>query len=161
MDIFAGSDCAVYSLKPDKSSAYKIEGSALSILTETLGDGTLVQIADVQVDDQDIALPVVATDNVRVLFKFGRDFGSVNIIGRIYRGALSGSCANYDVVMRIKDAFDEARLSATSNPTIVSVAGANGYPVYPIHFKLSDAQGETNSIGFVIGCILAPDPEGK
>lgn len=154
MEIFTSSDSAVVTNGRSRSSAYKISGSSLSQLTYYSAKGALIMINDVMVKDNDIALPVVATDDVRVLFKFGQDFGSLVISGRAYLG--SKSCGDMRLLNIIQSAFDRARLSATENPTQVSVAGSRAYPVYPVSLQFSDTQAITNSVGFSIQCIIAP-----
>ena len=154
MEIFTSSDAAVVTNGRGRSSAYKITGSALSQLTSYSAQGALIMINDVTIKDNDIALPVVATDDVRVLFRFGQDFGSLVISGRAYLGAKS--CGDMTLLNVIQSAFDGARLSATEKPTQVSVAGSRAYPVYPVALQFSDTQAVTNSVGFSIQCIIAP-----
>lgn len=154
MDITTSFDSAVISSSQKKTSAYEIRGSALEQLTNYSNKGSAIIINDVTTIDKDIALPVVATDNVRVLFKFGQDFGTVVINGRAYLGAKD--CGDQQLIGVIQKAFDQSRLAKVNTPTKVSIAGSKAYPVYPVELKISETQAVTNSVGFSIVCILAP-----
>lgn len=154
MNIMTSSDSAVITNAGARSTAFKIRGSALSVLTSYTANGAAIIIDDISLEDKDIALPVVATDNVRVLFRFGQDFGTVVISGRAYLGA--PACGNKRILGVIQSAFDSARLSKSKKPTKVSVAGSKAYPVYPVSMKISNTQAATNSVGFSIICLLAP-----
>lgn len=152
--VMTDQDCAVLWKEQGSGRAYKIEGSSLSKLTSGSSQGSLILITDVVIEDVDIALPVVAADDVRVLFKFGKDFGSLTIVGRIFSG--NAACGSH-LIKDVEDAFNSARLAKTTNPTKVSIAGGKSYASYPIKLRFSDTQAATNSVGFSIQCIIAPD----
>lgn len=152
--IMTGSDSAVIK-SGSAASAYKIEGSALSKLTKASEKGGVILITDVVIEDSDIALPVVATDDKRVLFKFGKDFGTVIITGRVYLGAKD--CKSKTLLRTVQDAFDASRLSKASAPTKVSIAEAKAFPMYPTKLRFADTDPVTNSVGFTIYGILVPE----
>lgn len=159
--VFTATDAAVFSDAGGGTSkkAYDIRGPLEAIMGVGTSRGTLLVISDVVIEDKDIALPVVAVDDKRVLFKFGKDFGALVIDGRLYMG--NQVCGDSSSLQKLQDAFEAARLTKADEPSKVSIAWSHAYPVYPVALKFSGTDPKTNSIGFAIQCIIAPVKELK
>lgn len=157
----------VVSTSNSRSSAYKLEdaGSLGTAISGSVSDGSVVLIDDVSVNDKDIALPVVATDDFRALYRFGRDFGTLTISGVVYLGPTDckgGKGSGTDTLLKsIVSGYDEVRLSARKTPMKVSIAADQAYPCYPVQLTIEHPDAEYNSIRFQIGCILAPTSTGS
>lgn len=146
-----------------KSSAYKIQGGSLGrVLTQQgVTNKGVILIDGIVIKDSDITLPVVAVDDYRVLFRFGKNFGSVQIAGTIYLGPTDcGNGRNSKLVRQVSNAFEQDRVSKKGKPIKVSVASGEAYPCYPVDLTFSQVDADKNSIKYNIECILAPVPSG-
>lgn len=146
-----------------KSSAYKIAGGSLGrVLTQqgVVNKGVIL-IDGVIIKDKDIVLPVTALDDYRVLYRFGKDFGNVQIVGTIYLGPVDcGNGRNSKLVKQLASAFEQDRVSNHDTPIKVSIASGEAYPCYPFDLTFAQVDADKNSIKYTIECILAPVQSG-
>lgn len=110
-------------------------------------------ITDVDVADKDITLPVVALDDKRVLYSFGKNFGEAHVMGIIF---IFGCNRVTDALAGMQNAFNAYRVSSALSPINLSIIGSGGYRVYPVQLKFSNAESKRQFIMFTVSCILAP-----
>ena len=153
----------VVSRKETRSSAYSIQGSLGEVLT-SLGvqSGSVLLLNDVAITDQDLLAEVPAVDGYRIIFRFGKGFGTVSIRGTIYLGPVDcKGKGKSSIVAKLDDAFEKARISNKDTPEMVSIAGGQAYPFYPIKLEKGNANAVFNAITFTITGIIAPTPSGS
>lgn len=128
--LFPGRGAVITLNNKGGSPVFKLQnaGSLSSILSGNgggqVGSG-LVLVGDVSISDSDIALPVVATDNFRALYRFGKDFGKAVISGTVFMGATSGcSGGGSKALAQLIKGYESARLSAKKKPAKLSTSGA-------------------------------------
>lgn len=115
-------------------------------------------ITDIDFEDSDVILPIVALDDKRVLYSFGKNFGKATISGLIY---LFNCRAGSLIAQRLYEAFNKVRSSAKSTPSNLSIVGGiSGIKVYPISLRFANADAKNQSIGFSISCVVAPITNG-
>lgn len=151
----------VLTTKRNRSSAYKIkDAEALSsILQQGPSNGSVALVTNIDIQDQDLPLPIVGTDDYRVLFQFGRDFGMLTIVLTVFMGAVDGPCKSKGKILsQINQAFEQIRLSSRQKPISVSIADGKAYKCYPVKLMEGQVDAEHNSIQVQINCILAPTP---
>lgn len=151
----------VLTTKKNRSSAFKVKdaGSLSSILEKGPENGSVVLVSNIDLSEQDLPLPIVGTDDYRVLFQFGRDFGTLSIVLTVYMGAVDGPCKAKDKILaEVIQAFEQIRLSARPTPISVSIAGGKAYKCYPIKISIGQADPVYNMIQVQINCIVAPLP---
>lgn len=145
------------------SPVFKLQNAgALSSIMSGNGGGRvgsgLILVGDVSISDSDISLPVVATDNFRALYRFGKDFGKAVISGTAFLGATSGcSGGGSQVLSKLVSGFESARLSTKKSPAKLSVVGGKAYPLYFVGFELSGVKADQNSIDFKLIAIIAAE----
>lgn len=153
----------VVSTKEGRSSCYDIQGALGEVLTSTgVQSGGVLLLNDVAIADQDLLAEVPAVDGYRIIFRFGKGFGSVTIRGTIYLGPVDCSSMSMSLlVQKLDDAFEKARISNKDTPEMVSIAGGQAYPFYPIKLEKGNANPIFNAITFTITGIIAPTPSGS
>ena len=118
----------------------------------------VVVIEDVSFVDQDITLPVVALDDKRVFYTFGKNFGGLVLTGSIFFGC--GEVSMFPAMSTIQDTFDEIRVSSSKEPLTLSIVGGFSCKVYVQQLEFMQAMPAFQSIKFRISCTVVP-PSNK
>lgn len=115
---------------------------------------SFVLIQQVEYEDSDVLLPVVAVDDKRVLYGFGKDFGKLYITGILCLYAGEG---RKQIIATLQKAFDKARATKNGKPITVS-HGPSGLTIkfYAAGIKLFNANPNANHISFGITGLVAP-----
>lgn len=151
----------VVTTKKNRSSAFKVQdaGALSSLLEKGPESGSLVLVSNIDLSEQDLPLPIIGTDDYRVLFQFGRDFGTLSVVLMVFMGAVDGPCKAKDKILaEITQAFEQIRLSSRPSPISVSIAGGKAYKCYPIKISIGQIDSAFNTVQVQINCIVAPIP---
>lgn len=153
--LFKGHGAVVALSNGSRSSTFKLSGGALSgVFSAGVSGGSIALIGGVDFIDKDIAITVTCTDDYRLLYSFGKDFGSCTIAGTVFLG--SKACGGGSSALgKLVGAFNSDRLSNKKSPLQLSIAGAKAYPVYVIQLELKNVDTKMNSVDFAIDCIVA------
>lgn len=148
-DFLTGAGCVVRVKGSGTSGAYKISGWK----TGQIGNG-LITIDNIQPTENDIATPVVAVDDHRALYKFGKNFGQIQVNGTIYLGRADNTSNN--VIGAVKGAFDSLRLSSKSSPVNVSITSGYKCKAYFTGLSFGQADPNYNKLTYVLTGLIAP-----
>lgn len=150
----SASDAPVWSIGDDSSSPFK---TFLSHNTCPY----YVLIQNIEYEDNDVVLPIVAVDDARVLYGFGKDFGKLFITGLLCIPTSEVSDENgrkqtTNLIDELNTAFNKTRSTATAKP--VNISGAMGFKTkaYIIGMKLHSANPQSNTIQFTLTGLVAP-----
>ena len=115
----------------------------------------IVIIQNVDYEDNDVLLPIVAVDDHRVLYGFGKDFGKIYISGII---CLSPNTQKGDeLVTLLQNEFNSTRATVKEKPiTISHTTSGISIKFYAIGIKLHNANPNANYIGFTISGLVTP-----
>jgi hypothetical protein len=147
-DFLTSAGCVVKVKGKGSSGAYKIQGWP----TGQVGTG-LITIDDILPEETDIATPVVAVDDHRALYKFGRNFGSITVRGTIYLGANTKPSS---AVQSVSKAFESLRLSSESKPVNVSITSGYKCKAYFTQFAFGQADPDKNKIAYAMLGTITP-----
>lgn len=149
-DFLTGAGCVVR-VKGNKGTAgaYEIQGWPVG----QTGNG-LITIDDIQTTEQDIATPIVAVDDHRALYKFGKNFGSITVSGTIYLGSVKDKPET--IIQKVTSAFNQLRLSSKSEPVDVSISSGYKCKVYFTQLGFGQANAEFNKISYKLVGLIAP-----
>lgn len=135
----------------------------LSGLTDALqsfrskGAPNIAIIDDVAFVDQDITLPVVALDDKRVFYTFGKNFGQLMLTGTLYAGC---GKPEFPAIKALQDAFDQLRVSSSKTPETLSIVGGFSCKVYIQQLEIMQAIPAVQSIKFRVTCTVVPPSNG-
>ena len=118
-------------------------------------DDSPVILTGVQLNDQDLVLPVVTLDGFRIMYTFGEDFGSLNIVGMALLGA-AGS--NGTAIKNVQNWFTANRVSRKEDTISVSLGGGGSYEVYVTGLTIAEADTNFHIQPFVIVGRIAVAP---
>lgn len=149
-NFLTGAGCVVRVNGRGSGGAYKINGWPVG----QIGKG-LITIDDIQVTERDIATPIVAVDDHRALYKFGKNFGEITVRGTIYLGSASNK--SNGVVQRVTKAFKSLRLSSKSTPVNVSITSGYKCKAYFTQFTFGEADPNFNKVSYIMGGLVAPN----
>lgn len=111
-----------------------------------------VLITGVSYNENDVVLPVVALDDKRILYSFGKNFGQFSLHGTIY---LFGCETDTMMIERLMSTFESKRVSKAKKPINFST-GDYSAKVYPQEVTLQNGNTARQSIDFTVTCIVAP-----
>lgn len=112
-------------------------------------------IHNVTVKYSDTVIPVVGTDDARVLYTFGKNFGQISVTGTIFIGATDKKPAEYSSKLRQK--FNKSSVSARQKPCTVSGPGlGKNTKAYWISLDFPTSDADKNTMQFVLNGIIAP-----
>lgn len=148
-DFLTGAGCVVRVKGQGTAGAYDIQGWPVGIM----GSG-LITIDDIQTTEQDIATPVVAVDDHRALYKFGKNFGHITVSGTIYLGSVKDKPET--IIQKVTSAFNDLRLSSKSEPVDVSISSGYKCKAYFTQFGFGQADAEFNKIAYKMVGLIAP-----
>lgn len=118
-------------------------------------------ILNVEYEDNDVLLPIVAVDDHRVLYGFGKDFGKIYISGIICLSPNSKKKNGEGLMKEFQDAFDKSRAITLKTPMTISHASGFAAHFYATGIKLYNANPQANHISFVINGLIAPVTNGN
>lgn len=149
LDLLTGAGCVV-KVKGSGQSAYKISGWP----SGKVGAG-LITIDDIQPTEADIASPVVAVDDHRAIYRFGSNFGQIQVHGTIYLGSSKGASAA-GVLSKVASAFKKIRLSKKKAPTNVSITSGYKCKAYFTGLAFGQSDPNVNKVAYTITGLIAP-----
>lgn len=114
----------------------------------------IVILDDIQYTDGDVILPVVALDDHRIMYTFGKNFGEAYIMGTIYNGCRENP--KFTAINKLDGVFQGARISTSKSPVNLSVAGGWKAKVYIISLDIMQANPMNQSIKFRVSCKVVP-----
>lgn len=135
---------------------YKVEGWP----ARYTADNALITIDNIEVNESDIATPIVAVDDYRAIYKFGQGFGKINIIGTIYIGSRANDKSGPDerkLIEKVVKAFDKLRISSRTKPIKVSIASGYSCMIYLTNITLGQADPQFDKLTYVISGLIAPN----
>lgn len=132
------------------SSSVQIEG-----LTDIFANAQVPAfITDIDFEENDVTLPIVALDDQRILYSFGRNFGKATISGLIY---LFGCNKQTDILQKLYQSFNQKRTASSSSPSNLSLPGGlTGVKVYPVLLKFYNTDSKFQYVTFAVSCLVAP-----
>lgn len=148
-DFFTCRGCVVRA-RSGSASAYKIDGWC-----NGAGSGYLITVDDVNITDKDLVLPVTAVDDKRVFYRFGKNFGQIQVIGTVYCGCAGRSYIN-SALGKVQQAFESIRVSKSGRPKNVSVSSGFKCKAYFTDLTLGQVDAEHNSIKYVLSGYVVP-----
>lgn len=148
-DFLTGTGCVVKVKGNSKSGAFKVDKWS----TGKIGTG-LITIDDIQPTEQDISYPVVAVDDHRAIYKFGKNFGQIVVRGTIYLG--SNTEKSSKVIQRVNKAFQQLRLASSSSPVNVSITSGYKCKAYFTSLAFGQADPNVNKVAYVLSGLIAP-----
>ena len=104
-------------------------------------------IRDILIDDRDIVAKVACLDDMKVIYSFGKDFGSVTIMGECLLGS---DCKSYTSDGDVADYFEENRISNKLEAIAFSIAGARAYDFYLTGLQFLNYDPEYNILPFIL-----------
>lgn len=127
---------------------YKLDG-----ITDQKGDGSAILITGLDMMDSDVVAPVVTTEDLKVLYVFGKAFGRANIQGQILLGQAGKS---NEKLTKVQQFFEDKRIGRSSNstPTQLSV-GEKAYWVYFTGLAIGAVDSEFNIQSFSLEGLIA------
>lgn len=149
-DFLTGTGCVVQVKGNSKSGAFKIDKWP----TGKISNG-LITIDDIQPTEQDISYPVVAVDDHRAIYKFGKNFGQIVVRGTIYLG--SNTEKSSKVIQRANQAFQKLRLASTSKPVNVSITSGYKCKAYFTSMAFGQADPNLNRVAYILSGVIAPN----
>lgn len=146
----------------DQGPSIKIEGWPER--GSAKGGQGLITLTDIMPDDKDVVVPIVAVDDFRVLYTFGKDFGGMQIQGVIYLGCSAKKGFQSEagsLVAEVKDAFDNnLRVSTIKKPVDVSMASGGGsgakWKVAFTNIRFMQANPQHQTIPYVLSGLIIP-----
>lgn len=138
------------------SCIYKVEGWP----ARYVADNALITIDNIEVNESDIATPIVAVDDYRAIYKFGQGFGKINIVGTIYLGGRAADNSGPDdrkLIDKVVGAFDKLRIANRTKPTKISIASGYSCMAYLTNITIGQADPQFDKLTYVIGGIIAPN----
>ena len=142
-------------LTKGKSSGIKLEGlsSALKKFRKPKAPNIVI-LEDIAFVDQDVTLPVVALDDKRVFYTFGKNFGMLTLTGSIFYGC--GNSPKFPAIKAVQDAFEQMRVSSSKKPKKLSVVGGFSCKVYVQQLEIVQAVPAYQTIKFRLSCTVVP-----
>lgn len=150
-DFLTGAGCVVRVKGSSSNAAYKIDGWPTGLMGHSL-----ITIDSINPVEQDIAHPVVAVDNHRALYKFGKNFGQITVRGTVYLGPSRGA-AGADVLGQVSNAFDKLRLASKGKPVNVSITSGYKCKAYFTSMGFGEADPNVNKVAYVLNGIVTPN----
>lgn len=156
-EFLTGAGCVV-KVRGKSGSAFRIDGWSDVIKKVKSG---LITINSIDPTETDIAVPVVATDNFRILYRFGENFGNLRVSGTIYLGAPSKGKGSSSVMETIQKAFKDLRLSSKKDPVKVSISDGYTCKAYFTGLAIGGADPMFHRMTYNLTGLIAPNPKGK
>jgi hypothetical protein len=123
-----------------------------------IGGDSAAYATSIQVMDFDVTGKVICLNDKRVLYEFGKGFGTIKVDGELFIGpAKSGTTgrgaitANDASLGRIIDWFNENRVSARTEPLTIQTSGEHGeFVFFASSFSVNGIQPEIGLVSFSI-----------
>lgn len=133
-------------------------GNRLKSLLERHRDGpAVIVIQNISYVEQDVYLPVLAVDDHRVLYRFGRNFGQFSFQCVAY---IMNCDPKIEILLNdIKNAFEDIRLASVDTPENINACGLQ-CKVYWHKLEMGSVDNRAHSITFTITAIVAPKTNG-
>lgn len=144
---------------PKKTGVIKLDGfdDVIKESKTNCGDG-IIMYENVNFSDGDITLPIVALGDKRLMYSFGKNFGSVAITGTIYNA--NPEQLKLASLGKLYDKFNSERVSQKLSTIDLSVDSGFKCKLFVTSFSLSGANPQNHSIGFTVEGIVCP-PSNK
>ena len=112
-----------------------------------------VMIQDIEYEESDVYLPIIAVNDKRVIYKFGKSFGKFTVKCVAY--VMNCKAKLYVKLNRLQEAFEKVRIASKDKPLNISACGLK-CKVYYTHMNLGRVDPRHNSIEFTLTCLVAP-----
>lgn len=120
----------------------------------------IILYQDIRFSDGDITLPIVALGNKRLMYTFGKNFGTVSITGTIYN-ATGKDSVKLDSLSKVYEEFMKARVSEGLVAVNLSLSSGFKCKVFITSFSLAGANPNNQSISFTLeGTVCPPSNKG-
>jgi hypothetical protein len=150
-DFFGGKGCIFLAKYKGGGGFYSVQG-----LTSSGRNPVLIQ--SINSSDKDINLPITTLEKFKVLYRFGEDFGAININGLILLGP---SQDPRNGVKKVNNWFGSNRLSNKKSPSKATLASGVGIKFYPIDLRFGRVDTEYHTQVFdIIGIVAEPPARG-
>lgn len=134
------------------SGASAVRVSGINILGQHSNDKVIL-MDGIQYSESDVVLPIVALDDKRVLYSFGKNFGEFVLQGTIYILKCSGGITS--AVKDLKDQFDGNRVAQKLTPCNLSALNLSA-KIYITGLAYSNVNVQNQTISFGLNCLVAP-----
>ena len=125
------------------------------------GQQGIILIQNIVFNDNDLNTPIVALNDKRMLYSFGKNFGHVQVQGTIYNSKCQGS-PDFTSLKNMYDTFCKERVSESLGTMMLSVASGFKCDLFLTDFALNNANPATQSIGFSLqGIVVPPTNKGE
>lgn len=101
--------------------------------------------------DSDVVAPVITTEDLKVLYVFGKSFGRVSVQGNILLGQASNPPTKLTAVQTW---FQSNRVSTSKKPVNLSIA-KQAYSVFFTGMTLGGSDPEFNTQSFALEGVIA------
>lgn len=131
------------------TSMYKVEGlepgpSMCGMLT----------VDSIRTGSSDLGAQIVALDNHKAMYRFGSNFSSLEIQGKVYIGPDGRS----DALDMLEAFFQSKRLSASKAPVKVSIATTAAYFAYLTSLEYAQPNIDFGLISYAIRGVVLDNP---
>lgn len=133
-------------------SSFKLQGLDSLLNSYRDGPGCIV-VQDVHYEEKDVFLPILAVNDKRIIYRFGKNFGQFTINCIAYVMDCKGSLKIK--LNKIQEAFEKVRLASKASPSNVSACGLK-CKVYYTNLEMGRVDPQHNSINFSITGVVAP-----
>lgn len=125
---------------------YRLNG-----VTDQKGSDSAILVTGLDLIDSDVFSPVITTENLKVLYVFGKAFGQVSLQGQVLLGSVGKKTDKMDVLQQW---FQKNRVAVSKKPVELSVAN-KAYSVYVTGFTIGAAEAELNIQAFAVQGLIA------
>ena len=140
----------VYAIPADdgtsKGGLYRLDG-----ITDQKSSDSAVLVTGLDMVDSDVVAPVITTEDLKVLYVFGKSFGRVSVQGNILLGQASNPPTKLTAVQTW---FQNNRVSASKKPVDLSIA-KQAYSVFITGMTLGGSDPEFNNQTFALEGVIA------
>lgn len=116
--------------------------------------GGLILYENVTFTDSDVVLPITALGDKRMLYSFGKNFGTVTITGTIYNA--NPKLIYFTSISKLYDKFNEERTSTRLETINLSILSGFKCKLYVTSFTVHGANPQNQSISFTIEGTVCP-----
>lgn len=112
-------------------------------------------------NEKDLVAPTPTASNYRVMYDFGKNFGTMQINGTMFLGCskqAGDGVGDFNVTSQLKSWYAANQVSVTSKPINMSMASGAAWKVYVVDYSMAPGTNEHNIIPFTIFGYIAPIP---
>lgn len=129
-----------------KGGLYRLDG-----ITDQKGTSSAILLTGLDMMDSDVVAPVITTEDLKILYVFGKSFGNVSVQGQILLGQAGSDPSK---LTGLQDWFNTNRVANSRKPVSLSVAH-KAYTVYMTGLALGGVDPEYNIQTFGLQGLIA------